>query len=92
MSSWIIGGVNRATPIIIAVIVTSITAPAAISFAIPTILEYLLWYIESKENSIAALNISDAITEVIVKSTMQNFTIEKFKQNAVIITITDAKR
>ena len=50
------------------------------SFAIPTILQYLLWKIASSENSIAELNISAEITPAIVKSKMQNFTIEKFKQ------------
>ena len=75
-----------------ALIVTSITAPAAMSFAIPTILQYLLWKIASSENSIAELNISAEITPAIVNSKIQNFTIEKFKQYAVIRTSTAVKR
>ena len=86
------GGANNNTPIIIAHIVTTITAPAAISFAMPTIFEYLLWNIASNANSIDELNISAHITEVIVKNNMQNRVIEKFRQYALIITNIDIKR
>lgn len=82
----IIYGANNKTPISTAEIDTIITAPAAMSFAIPTILEYLLWKIASSENSIAELNISAEITAEIVNNSMQNFVTEKWKQNAIAST------
>lgn len=45
--------------------VANITAPAEISFAIPTRVEYLLWKTASRANSIAEFSISKPTTKPI---------------------------
>ena len=82
LNKLIIGGKNNKKPIITAINVVNITAPAAISFAIPTSFEYLFLYIASSENSKAELTISAQITAEIVKSNMQILVIEKLKHTA----------
>ena len=84
LNKLMIGGKNNKKPIITAINVVNITAPTAISFAIPTSFEYLFLYIASSENSKAELTISEQITPEIVNSKIQIFVIEKFKHTAKI--------
>ena len=60
----------------------NITAPAEISFAMPTIREYRLWKIESSVNSIAVFNISETITIAIANKIKQYSIAEKSKKYA----------
>ena len=75
------------SPTKILVTVANITAPAEISFAIPTILENLLWKMESSVNSIAVLSISVTITCYITNKRTQNSNVENFNKVANISTI-----
>lgn len=75
-------------PIVILLNVAIITAPAAMSFAMPTSLEYLLWNIASSVNSIAEFTISAIITVAIaIKSRINSITL-KCRQNPRMITKT----
>jgi hypothetical protein len=69
-------------PIMIAIVVAAKTAPAEMSFAMPTILEYLFLNTASSANSIAEFTISVIITIAIVKSTTQIFTAPKSRSTA----------
>ena len=83
---------NIIRPIATAINVANITAPAEMSFAIPTKREYLLWNIASSVNSIAEFNISATTTRPIAKSNIQSFAMLKSKTNPKIITNNATKK
>jgi hypothetical protein len=66
--------------------VATITAPAAMSFAIPTIFEYLFLKTASAANSIAEFIISVMITIAMVKRIMQIFAALNPSSSAVMST------
>ena len=70
-----------------AINVANITAPAEISFAIPTSVENLLWKTASSENSMAELSISKPTTKPIAKKIIQIYIINKFFKTVIDILI-----
>lgn len=83
---------NSNMPIMTAIIVANITAPAEISFAIPTSFEYLLWNTASSENSIAELNISATTTSAIANKSIHNRSMLKLHSTPSIITKAPANK
>ena len=77
-----IAGRNSIKPTTTAINEVNITAPAEISFAIPTSFEYLLWNTASRENSMAELTISAHITPDIVSKSTHIFVPENPRHTA----------